>query len=66
VDLGIIAKACHQYRGILALVENSLGDVAESNGRMLLETMLAANFSMQAKVTLKQNGQPVRTYLATR
>ena len=56
VSLGIIAKACRQYRGIVALAEASLGDVAESNGRMLLETMLAANFLMQANVALKQNG----------
>jgi hypothetical protein len=57
--LGIIAKACRQYRGILALAEISLGDVAESNGRMLLETMLAANFLMQSTVTLKREGKPV-------
>jgi len=57
--LGIIAKACRQYRGILALAEISLGDVAESNGRMLLETMLAANFLMQSTVTLKRDGRPV-------
>ena len=57
--LGIIAKACRQYRGILALTEISLGEVAESTGRMLLETMFAADFLMQAKLTLKQGGKPV-------
>src|SRR5260370_27257726 len=56
LSLGIIAKACRQYRGIVALAAISLGDVAESNGRMLLETMLAANFLMQANVALKRNG----------
>jgi Family of unknown function (DUF5677) len=55
--LGIVAKACRQYRAIIALAEISLGDVAESNGRMLLETMLAANFLMQPTVALKQNGK---------
>jgi hypothetical protein len=59
LSLGIIAKACRQYRGIVALAEISLGDVAESNGRMLLETMLAANFLMQSNVTLKRNGTPM-------
>src|SRR5438445_1231934 len=58
-SLGIIAKACRQYRGIVALAEISLGDVAESNGRMLLETMLAANFLMQPIVTLKRNSTPL-------
>jgi hypothetical protein len=57
--LGIIAKACRQYRGIALLAEYSLGDVAASNGRMLLETMLAARFLMLPSVTLKQNGKPV-------
>src|SRR6266478_3868902 len=56
LSLGIIAKACRQYRGIVALAEISLGDVAESNGRMLLETMLAANFLMQENVALKRDG----------
>jgi hypothetical protein len=59
VSLGIVAKACRQYRGILALAELSLGDVAESNCRMILETMLAAKWLMLPTVTLKQNGVPL-------
>src|SRR5439155_1311030 len=30
--LGVVAKACRQYRGIVSLVEIALGDVADSNG----------------------------------
>ncbi len=39
------------------MAEISLGDVAESNGRMLLETMLTAEFLMRPAVTLKRNGK---------
>ncbi len=54
--LGIVMKACYQYRAIVALSEIALGDVADSNGRMLSETMLAALFLMRPVVTLKRNG----------
>src|SRR5262245_13252115 len=57
ICLGLAVKACRQYRGIVALAEISLGDVAESNGRMLLETMLTAEFLMRPAVTLKRNGK---------
>jgi hypothetical protein len=57
--LGVVAKACRQYRGILALADISIGDVAQSNGRMLLETMLAAKWLMEPTVTLKRNGVPI-------
>src|SRR5262245_40124000 len=59
LSLGIVLKACRQYRGILALAELSLGDVAESNCRMILETMLAAHWLMLPTVTLKKNGVPM-------
>jgi len=57
ICLGIVFKACRQYRGIVAVAEISLGDVAESNGRMLLETMLTAEFLMRPVVTLKRGGK---------
>lgn len=57
--LGLVAKACRQYRGIVALAEIALGDVAESNGRMLAETMLAAEFLMRPTLVLKRSGKPL-------
>jgi hypothetical protein len=57
--LGFVAKACRQYRGIIALAEIGLGDVAQSNGRMFLETMLTAEFMMRPTVTLKRNNNPL-------
>jgi hypothetical protein len=57
--LGIVAKACRQYRGIVALVEIALGDVADSNGRMLAETMLAAEFLMRPTLILKRGKKPL-------
>jgi Family of unknown function (DUF5677) len=57
--LGIVAKACRQYRGILALAEIGLGDVADTNGRMLAETMLAAEFLMRPTLVLKKGNTPV-------
>lgn len=57
--LGIVAKACRQYRGIVALAEIALGDVADSNGRMLAETMLAAEFLMRPILVLKRGGKPL-------
>jgi hypothetical protein len=57
--LGIVAKACRQYRAVVALVEFSLGDVADSIGRMLAETMLAAQFLMRPTLILKQGGKPL-------
>jgi hypothetical protein len=59
ICLGLIAKACRQYRAIVALAEISLGDVAESNGRMLLETMLTTDFLLRPVVTLKRDGKPL-------
>jgi hypothetical protein len=54
VCIGLVAKACRQYRGIVALAEICLGEVAESNSRMLLETMLTAEFLLRPTVTLKK------------
>jgi hypothetical protein len=57
ICLGLLSKACRQYRGIVAHAEISLGDVAESNGRMLLDTMLTAEFLMRKTVSLTKNGK---------
>src|SRR5207245_5382449 len=57
--LGIVAKACRQYRAIIALAEIGLGDAADSNGRMLAETMLAAEFLMRPTFVLKCGGKAV-------
>jgi len=55
--LGIVAKACRQYRGIVALAELALGEVADSNGRMLAETLLAAEFLMRPTFELKRSNK---------
>jgi hypothetical protein len=57
--LGLMAKACQQYRAIVALAEISLGNVAESNGRMLLETLLTTQFLLRPVVTLRRGGKPL-------
>jgi hypothetical protein len=57
--LGIVSKACRQYRAIVALAEIALGDVADSNCRMLAETMLAAQFLMRPALVLKQGNKPL-------
>lgn len=74
LSLGVIAKACRQYRAIIALAELGLGDVARSNCRMLIETSLAAQFLMQSEVTLRRGkkelpevpGYPLTTAFRTR
>jgi hypothetical protein len=58
VCIGIVAKACRQYRGIVALAEIGLGDVADSNCRMLAETMLAGEFLMRPSLELKRGSKP--------
>src|SRR4051812_5859986 len=52
--LGAIAKSCQQFRAVVAIVELGLGDVANSNCRMLVETSLAAQFLMQPVAILRQ------------
>ncbi len=56
VSLGLLAKACKQYRAIGELVELGIGDVADSNCRMLFETMLAVHFILRRRVVLKKDG----------
>jgi hypothetical protein len=57
VTLGLIAKSCKQYRAIGELIQMGLGEVADSNARMLLETTLAVLFLMRRRVVLKENGK---------
>lgn len=59
ICLGIAVKACRQYRGIVALAEIALGDVAENIGRMMAETILTAEFLMRPALVLKRDGKPV-------
>jgi hypothetical protein len=59
IGLGIVAKACRQYRGIIALAEIALGDVADNNCRMVAETLLAAEFLMRPTLVLKRGGKPL-------
>jgi Family of unknown function (DUF5677) len=57
VALGMVAKACKQYRAIGEMVELGLGEVADSNSRMLFETMLATHFILRPRVVLKRDGK---------
>ncbi len=59
VCFGTIAKACKQYRAVVLLVELGLGDVANSNCRMLIETSLAAQFLMRDEVKLRRGKKEV-------
>jgi hypothetical protein len=58
LSLGIVSKACRQYRAIGALVDLGLGEVAMSNCRMLIETSLASLFLMMPQVQLRRGGKP--------
>jgi hypothetical protein len=57
IALGLIAKACKQFRAISEMVELGLGEVADSNARMLFETMLAVHFILRPRVILKRDGK---------
>ena len=57
LSLGIIAKACKQYRAVGALIGIGLGDVAKGNCRMLIETSLAGMFLMMPEVKLRRGGK---------
>jgi hypothetical protein len=57
VTLGLVAKACKQFRAIGEMVELGLGEVADSNARMLFETMLAVHFILGPRVNLKRDGK---------
>jgi Family of unknown function (DUF5677) len=57
IALGLVAKACQQYRAIGEMVELGLSEVADSNARMLFETMLAVHFILRPRVILKRDGK---------
>lgn len=57
VALGLVAKACKQFRAIGEMVELGLGEVADSNARMLFETMLAVHFILRPRVILRRDGK---------
>lgn len=56
--LGLYAKACKQFRGVLILAERGFGDEATVLTRALFETTLAMNFIMNDTVALKRDGKP--------
>lgn len=60
VALGLVAKACKQYRAIVDIVELCLDEVANSNCRMLFETMLAVNFILRPRVILMKDGKKLK------
>jgi hypothetical protein len=56
--LGLFAKACKQFRGIIILAERGFGGEVIVLTRSLFETTLAMNFIMNEVVALKREGKP--------
>jgi hypothetical protein len=55
--LGLYAKACKQFRGIIILGERGFGGEATVLTRSLFETTLALNFIMKESIALKRGGK---------
>src|SRR5690242_20628567 len=55
--LGLHAKGCKQFRGIIIMGERGFGGEVTVLTRALLETTLAVNFIMNETVTLKRDGK---------
>jgi hypothetical protein len=55
--LGLYAKACKQFRGIIILGERGFGGEVTVLTRSLFETTLALNFIMNESVTLRREGK---------
>jgi hypothetical protein len=55
--LGLYAKACKQFRGIIILGERGFGGEVTVLTRALFETTLAMNFIMTDTVALKRDGK---------
>ncbi|OAI45808.1 hypothetical protein AYO44_12340 [Planctomycetaceae bacterium SCGC AG-212-F19] len=55
--LGLYAKACKQFRGIIILGERGFGGEVTVLTRALFETTLAINFIMNETVALKRDGK---------
>jgi hypothetical protein len=56
--LGLYAKACKQFRGVIILAERGFGGEMTVLTRALFETTLALNFIMNETVALKRDGKP--------
>jgi hypothetical protein len=57
--LGLFAKACKQFRGIIALCEMGLPKEAGAIERCLFEAILAMNFILRPRIVLKENKVPL-------
>jgi hypothetical protein len=55
--MGLLAKACKQYRAVGELAAMGLGDPCDSLSRMMFETMLAIMFVLREQVELKEKGK---------
>jgi hypothetical protein len=55
--LGLYAKACKQFRGIIILGERGFGGEVTVLTRSLFETTLAMNLIMNESVALKRDGK---------
>jgi hypothetical protein len=55
--LGLFAKACKQFRGIIILAERGFGGEVTVLTRSLFDTTLAMNFIMNERVALKREGK---------
>lgn len=53
LTMGLLAKACKQYRAVCELVMMGLGGCADSNARMLFESMLAIAFLTRERIEFK-------------
>jgi hypothetical protein len=56
--LGLYAKACKQFRGVIILAERGFGGEVTVLTRALFETTLAMNFIVNETVALVRDGKP--------
>ena len=59
VALGLAAKMCKQYRAVVALAELGLREDADALLRMHFEAMMAMQFLLRRKVSLREGGKKV-------
>jgi hypothetical protein len=59
LSMGLYAKGCKQLRSIIHLCMIGLTDEAEVISRSLFETILALEFLVRSRVTLKESGNKV-------
>lgn len=57
--MGLLAKACKQYRAVCELSQMGLGDPTDGVARMMFETLLAVSFLLRKQVDLTVQGQPL-------